>query len=60
VVNKIQNRLGLVNGNRFSIQHARNRRRICLAAFILDEHGRRMVNRWCANIAEMLRQWFLA
>jgi len=58
-VNKIQNRLGLVNEKHFSIHHARNSGRICPAAFIFDEDTRRMVNRWCANIGKMRHQWFL-
>jgi hypothetical protein len=59
VVNKIQNRLGLVNGNRVSIHHAQKRTWIWPVAFILDERRRRMVKRWCAIAGEMLRQWFL-
>jgi hypothetical protein len=48
-INTNQNLIGLVNRNRVSIHHPRNRARICLLAFILREHGALMVNRWYAT-----------
>jgi hypothetical protein len=60
VVNKIQNRLGLVNGWAVSIHHTGNRARIWPPAFIFDKRRRGLVNRRFADADETLPKWFSA
>jgi hypothetical protein len=60
VVNKIQNRLGLVNGRAVSIHHAGHGARIWPSAFIFDERRRALVNRRFADADETLPKWFSA
>jgi hypothetical protein len=49
LTNKNQNRVGLVNRNGISIHHVGVSARFYPLAFIFDERGARMVNRWCVR-----------
>jgi hypothetical protein len=60
VVNKLQNRLGLVNGRAISIHHAGDRTRIWPPAFIFDERRWALVNRWFADAGETHRKCYPA
>jgi hypothetical protein len=60
VVNKIQNRLGLVNGRAVSIHHDGSRARICPVAFILAKRRSAWLIAGVRDSAEMLPKQFLA
>jgi hypothetical protein len=58
VNNKIQNRIGLVNGIAVSIHHDIRRAWFCPVAFIFDELGPPMVNRGYARNRRVTLQKF--
>jgi hypothetical protein len=60
VVNKIQNRLGLVNGGAVAIHHPANAAWIWPLAFIFDERRIVLVNPEFAAAGETLPKWFSA
>jgi hypothetical protein len=47
--NKVQNRIGLVNGTGFLIHHTPRKRAFLRTAFIFRQCQRAMVNRWLAR-----------